>query len=42
MQSYLEGPIVAALKASPIISNISAKVFDVLDGLTAITRGPLN
>ena len=40
-QAYLGGPIVAALKASPAISNISAKLFDVLEGHTAITRGPV-
>lgn len=40
-QSYLAGPIVAALKASPGISNISAKLFDVLERHTDITRSPV-
>ena len=40
-QAYLAGPIVAALKASPVLSNISAKLFDVLESHTAITRGPV-
>jgi len=40
-QSYLDGPIVTALKASPGISNISAKLFDVLECHSAITRGPV-
>ena len=40
-QSYLAGPIVAALKTSPGISNISAKLFDVLERHTDITRGPV-
>ena len=40
-QSYMSGPIVAALKASPAVSDISAKLFDVLEDHTAITRGPL-
>jgi hypothetical protein len=40
VQAYLDGPIVTALKASPAVSNISAKVFDVLDRHTAITKGP--
>src|SRR4030095_2031655 len=40
-QSYLTGPIVAALKSSPAVSNISAKLFDVLESHSAITRGPL-
>lgn len=40
-QSYLAGPIVAALKASPAVSNISAKLFDVLESHTATCRGPV-
>lgn len=40
-QSYLAGPIVAALKCSPAVSNISAKLFDVLESHSAITRGPV-
>lgn len=40
-QAYLGGPIVAALKASPAVSNISAKLFDVLEAHTAITKGPV-
>jgi hypothetical protein len=38
---YLNSPIVAALKASPAVSNISAKMFDVLGEHSAITRAPL-
>jgi len=40
-QSYLDGPIVAALKACPGISNISAKLFDVLESHSLITSGPI-
>lgn len=40
-QGYLDGPIVAELKASPVIRDISAKLFDVLEPHTAITRGPV-
>ena len=40
-QAYLGGPIVAAAKASPGITNITAKLFDVLERHTAITRGPV-
>jgi len=40
-QSYLASPIVESLKSSPVISNIRAKLFDVLESHTAITRGPL-
>jgi hypothetical protein len=42
VQAYLSGPIVATLKASPVVSDISAKVFDVLEEHSAITRAPLN
>jgi hypothetical protein len=38
----MAGPIVASLKASPVISDISAKLFDVLEEHSAITRAPLN
>jgi hypothetical protein len=41
VQAYLEGPIVAGLKAHPALSEISVKQFDVVEDLTAITRGPL-
>jgi hypothetical protein len=41
-QSYMAGPIVAALKASPAVSNISAKLFDVLEDHSTITRAPLS
>ncbi len=40
LQAYLDGPIVAALKGSPAVSDISAKTFDVLTSHTEITRGP--
>ena len=41
-QAYMGGPIVAALKSSPVVSNISVKLFDVLEQHSAITRAPLN
>lgn len=41
-QAYMGGPIIAALKSSPVVSNISAKLFDVLEQHSAITRAPLN
>jgi hypothetical protein len=42
VDSYLAGPIVAALKASPVVSNISVKSFDVLAYHSAVTRAPLD
>jgi len=40
-QAFLAGPIVAAVKSNPAISHISAKMFDVMENLTAITHGPV-
>jgi hypothetical protein len=40
-QAFLEGPIVAQVGAHPAVSDISVKQFDVLDDLSAITRGPV-
>ena len=34
-------PIVAGIKTNPALSNISAKVFDVMPTPSAITRAPL-
>ena len=39
--AYVGGPIVAGLKASPAVSNISAKTFEVLTDHSAVTRAPL-
>ena len=41
LSAYVGGPIVAALKASPAVSNISAKTFEVLADHSAVTRAPL-
>src|SRR5436190_24203305 len=41
-QTYISGPIVASLKASPAVSNISAKLFDVMAYHSAVTRAPVN
>ena len=40
-RAYLAGPMVAGLKTHPALSEISAKQFDVLEDLTALTRGPI-
>jgi len=42
VEAYLAGPIVAALKSSPAVSDISAKLFDVMPDHSAITRAPLS
>jgi rhodanese-related sulfurtransferase len=41
VQGFLNGPIVAATKDAPILSNASVKIFDMMEAHTAITRGPV-
>ena len=41
LKSYLEGPIVAGLKANEAFSDIKMKHFDVVEKATAVTRGPV-
>ena len=41
LKSYLEGPIVAGLKANKAFSDITMKHFDVVEKATALTRGPV-
>ena len=41
-EAYVAGPIVSGLKASPAVSNISAKFFEVLETHSVVTRGPLS
>jgi hypothetical protein len=40
-QAFLEGPIVAAVVSNPAFSDFSVKQFDVMDELSAVTRGPV-
>jgi hypothetical protein len=39
---FLDSPLAAQVKSHPAIRNLSAKVFDVMDELTAVTRGPID
>lgn len=41
VKAYLEGPIVAQVTSHPALSDFSVKQFDVMEGVTAITRGPV-
>ena len=41
LQTFLEGPLAAGVKSHPALSDMSAKVFDSMDELTATTRGPI-
>ena len=40
-KAYLEGPIIARMKTLEAFSEITMKYFDVVEGATAITRGPV-
>jgi putative monooxygenase ydhR len=40
-RAYLNGPIVAALKSSPVLSELTVNSFSVLEEPTAVTRGPI-
>ena len=41
LQSYLASPIVAQLKSHPAFRETSVKIFDVMENVTALTRGPV-
>ena len=40
-QAFLSGPIAAGLGQHAAVSDISVRQFEVLEDLTAITRGPI-
>lgn len=41
LDAYLNGPVVAQVKALPAIRNISVKQFSVMSEVTELTRGPV-
>jgi hypothetical protein len=41
LQAYLEGPLAAQVMSHPALSQMSTKVFGVINDVTAITRGPV-
>ncbi len=42
VEAYLKGPIIAAMKSVPVISDFQAKIFDLMPESTKITHGPVN
>ena len=40
-QAYVDGPIVARMKANPDITDLQIRIFDVRERMTAITNGPV-
>lgn len=41
LEAFLDGPLAAAVSSHPALSDMSVKRFDVMDSITAITRGPV-
>ena len=41
VKAYIEGPLAAQVTSHPALSDFSVKQFDVMEGVTAITRGPV-
>ena len=41
VQEYLNGPLAAQVKSHPAFSDLSAKVFEVMEEATQLTRGPI-
>ena len=41
VNDYLSGPLVAQVKAHPALYDVTAKAFDVMEDVTAITHGPV-
>jgi hypothetical protein len=39
-QAYLQGPIATGLGEHPAVSDVSVKLFEVLQDPTSVTRGP--
>jgi len=42
VEAFLKGELLAGLKSNPALSDIEAKVFDILPEHTKITRGPVD
>lgn len=41
LKAMLEGPLTAQVTSHPALSDFDVKLFNVMDGVTAITRGPV-
>ncbi len=41
VKAYLEGPLAAGVISHPALSEFSVKQFDVMEGVTEVTRGPI-
>ena len=41
LYDFLSGPLASIVKTHPALSDISVKPFDIMEDVTAITRGPV-
>ena len=41
LEAFLSGPLAAQVKSNPALSDFSAKTFNVMEDVTAKTRGPV-
>lgn len=41
LRDFLVGPLAAEVESHPALYDVSAKTFDVMEEVTAITRGPI-
>jgi hypothetical protein len=41
LNDFVSGPLAAQVKSHPALADFSAKVFDVMNEVTAVTRGPV-
>lgn len=41
LTAYINSPIIAALKANPLVRNVEIRAFEAIAALTAQTRGPI-
>jgi len=42
LNDFLTGPIVSQLKGHPAFRDITVKLFEVMDEVTSVTRGPVS
>ena len=40
-EAFLAGPLAAAVREAPFLRDLVAKRFEVMEGVTAVTRGPV-
>ena len=41
LTAYLSSPVIAQIKSLPQLREISAKIFETIPDITAVTRGPI-